>query len=66
MPLSVLVMVKGGNSWFICGDREGTLVLWDLVSGVVVQTVAAHRAEVTAAEALRQKQQEETGTSDKG
>lgn len=49
MPLSVLVTVRGGCAWFVCGDCEGTLMLWDLVSGVVVQTVVAHKAEVTAA-----------------
>lgn len=53
-PVSVLVTVRGGHTWCLCGDCKGTLTLWDLVSGVAVQSVAAHRAQVTAAEALWQ------------
>lgn len=37
----------------MCGDCKGTLTLWDLVSGVVVQSVTAHREEITAAEVLQ-------------
>ena len=53
VPVSVLVMVREGRTWFMCGDCKGTLTLWDLVSGVVVQSVTAHKGEITAAEALQ-------------